>query len=342
MTAAPRRHLRAALTFLGAALSAGAMVSASAQTAPAQKPSESVVVTGQKPLSDDALNAVVSQFIDLHAAKNRKTGQYMRDDAGPLCPVTLGLPPAFDAFVTRRILSVAASVGARTDASGTCRANVEILFTDQPQQLVKSLSDRTRGAILGMHFNHERPRYLEVTHPIQGWYVTGTRYDENTIEPVTSTAPDGSTKPTNDRAIAYDDAYWNAPERVVLGSKIPVRRVSAIANVLIVADMKTMAGREIGPVADYITMLSLSQPRSLDECNDLPSILDLLSDGCDGRPKPQALTDSDMAYLKGLYAADLGATTVSVQKSSIANGMKGNLVDPAQADSSAEKKPAGQ
>ena len=38
------------------------------------------------------------------------------------------------------------------------------------------------------------------------------------------------------------------------------------------------------------------------------------------------VTGSDMAYLKGLYAADLGATSVSVQKDNIATGMKGELV----------------
>jgi hypothetical protein len=93
-----------------------------------------------------------------------------------------------------------------------------------------------------------------------------------------------------------------------------------IANVLI-------AGQEIGPIADYIAMLSLSQPSSLDDCNDLPSILDLMASGCDARAKPVALTESDVAYLKGLYAADLGAVNVSTQKDNIASGMKGNLGD---------------
>jgi hypothetical protein len=88
-----------------------------------------------------------------------------------------------------------------------------------------------------------------------------------------------------------------------------------------------IAGQEIGPIADYIAMLSLSQPNSLDECNDLPGILDLMASGCDARPKPVALTESDVAYLKGLYAADLGAVNVSTQKDNIASGMKGNLGD---------------
>ncbi len=96
-------------------------------------------------------------------------------------------------------------------------------------------------------------------------------------------------------------------------------------NVLIVADIKKVAGAEVGPISDYIAMLALSEPRSLDDCNTLPSILDRMSDACRDREKPKALTDSDIAYLKGLYAADLGATTNLTQKESIEAGMKGEM-----------------
>jgi len=106
-----------------------------------------------------------------------------------------------------------------------------------------------------------------------------------------------------------------------------MRRISAIANALVVADLKKVGGLEIGPIADYITMLVLTEPRSLDDCNAFPSILDLMASDCQGRTKPVALTESDWAYLKGLYAADLGARTVSEQKDNIASGMKGNLGD---------------
>ena len=288
--------------------------------AQAQKTPETVVVTGQRDI-----DTVVSQFVEQHAKPNRKTGQYMRDDVWPVCPITLGLPKAFNDFVTARVLSVATSVGAKTGAPGTCKPNVEILFTDDPASVVRSLSERTHGAILGMHTVHERPGMMAVTHPIQSWYVTATRMDENSISPVTSYGTDYSVKPGDDKKPAIDDAYRNAPDRISLGSAIPSRRISAIANVLIVADIKEVGGREIGPVADYITMLALSEPASLDACNALPSILDLMATDCGTRPKPVALTENDMAYLKGLYAADLGQTTNSMQKQSIENGMKGEM-----------------
>lgn len=320
---------------LGAVLAAGLFVAgaASAQTAAPGK-TETVVVTGQRPEQD--IETVISRFVDQHAATNRKTGQYMRDDLGPVCPVTVGLPQEFNKFVTTRVVQVAKDAGAKTDTTGTCAPNIEILFTDQPQAVVKTLSEKTHGAILGMHFVHEVPRLLQVTHPIQSWYVSGTRLEDNAITPMTSIGRDGTAVSGDDKTPSVDSAYHNAPDRVSLGSKLPGRRVSSIVNVLIIADMRKVAGAEIGSVADYIAMLALSEPRSLDQCNELPSILDLMTD-CGTRPKPAKLTDSDVAYLKGLYAADLGATTNSAQKESIENGMEGELGEHAKPGA----KPAG-
>lgn len=291
--------------------------------APAASPHETVVVSAPKTQQD--IETIVSKFVDLHAATNRKTGQYMRDDIGPVCPTTLGLPQAFDDFISARVVKVAASVGAKTDPTGKCTPNIEILFTDRPKAVVKALAERTKGAILGMHYLHEAPRLLDVTHPIQGWYVTGTRMLSASISPVADVERDGTTQSGAEKAPRIDSAYHNAPNRIATGTLVPGRRLSSILNVLIVADIREVGNHEVGPIADYITMLALSQPHSLDECNELPSILDLMATECESRAKPDKLTDSDMAYLKGLYAADLGATTNSMQKQSIQTGMEGEL-----------------
>jgi len=58
--------------------------------------------------------------------------------------------------------------------------------------------------------------------------------------------------------------------------------------------------RSLGLLADYVTMLALSQPRALGQCNALPSITDLFAP-CPGRPAPTGLTPADAAYLTALY-----------------------------------------
>ncbi len=64
---------------------------------------------------------------------------------------------------------------------------------------------------------------------------------------------------------------------------------------------KALAGYEIGALADYIAFLALAQPRSLDDCQQLPTILNLLAPGCPGADAARELTASDLGYLRGLY-----------------------------------------
>jgi hypothetical protein len=279
---------------------------------------ETVIVTGTKP--SDTMDQIVSQFVDVHAATDRKTGQMVRDVDSGICPFTAGLPPALNAFVTARIVAVAKLSGARVQAAGSCRPNIEVLFSADPQALVDSLVTQTHGAILGVHYVHETDRLSRMRRPIQSWYITATRR-------LSASSDSTSTSQGTEASVgkyAPDDAYRVAPERHVLGSKLDSRIQSEIVNALIVADTNRLAGHDIGPVADYIAMLALSQPKDPDGCNDLPSILDLMSAGCGDRQKPKALTDSDMAYLKALYAADLGAMRRQ-EEDSVTNGMKNNL-----------------
>ena len=96
------------------------------------------------------------------------------------------------------------------------------------------------------------------------------------------------------------------------GSHFRPRHTSELMNVLIVADLSKLDGREIGPLSDYIALLALSQVKSQDACNPvLPSILDMLAADCQGATSPQGLTEGDLAFLKALYASDLAATEVS-------------------------------
>ena len=76
----------------------------------------------------------------------------------------------------------------------------------------------------------------------------------------------------------------------------------------IVADSKTLEGKDVGLVADDLVMLALSQPKSLDGCTALPSVIDVFAKApCPGRDPPDGLTPADAAYLTALYSADLEA-----------------------------------
>jgi hypothetical protein len=69
-------------------------------------------------------------------------------------------------------------------------------------------------------------------------------------------------------------------------------------------------------------MLALAQLNSLDTCQQLPSIVNMLAAGCER--KADALTANDLGYLRGLYKMGAGRTLRS-QKDDIAYQMEKNL-----------------
>ena len=98
---------------------------------------------------------------------------------------------------------------------------------------------------------------------------------------------------------------------------------SGIFNILIVAEPAKLLGYEVGTLADYIAMLALSQAGSLDTCQDMPSISNLLVKDCGS--SAIKITDADLAYLRGLYSLPKGYS-LSTQRSGIGFQMKKVLV----------------
>ena len=84
-------------------LAAGAVAQTNG-TGGTRQPTETVVVSGNR-----NIDSILSGFVDRQAATNRKTGQYIRDDLGPVCPVAMGMPDAFNKFVTDRVVAVVKS-----------------------------------------------------------------------------------------------------------------------------------------------------------------------------------------------------------------------------------------
>jgi hypothetical protein len=263
-----------------------------------------VTVTGRRAADEDMIRAVIAPFVTSHAARDRKSGLLLRAAPTGICPVALGLPEAFDDFVIHRIIEVARQAGAAMEPKGRCRPNVEVLFTSRPQVVIDALARQTHGEILGFHFLGEKGPLIHVTRPIQAWYITGTRGDSSSQDKRLDS--DGTV--SGDHAQVRIDRAYGGGLDTGTGSLVPPRNRSQFVNVLILADAGKLAGHEIGPVADYVALLALSQPQNLDGCGALPSILDLLASGCGSRPAPRALTDSDLAFLKALYAADLSSS----------------------------------
>ncbi len=102
---------------------------------------------------------------------------------------------------------------------------------------------------------------------------------------------------------------------------------SELVHTLILVDANKVADAQIGSIADYFAVLALSRWQSLETCNAIPTILNLMADGCDADPTPEAATGADLALLTGLYTSDpreLG----SLQRATIASAIR-KAGDPA-------------
>lgn len=266
---------------LGPAIATFAAAASMAADAPANKPTTSETVTVTAPRERDQapdLRSDVRRFIDGHAKPSPRILQIARWKA-PICPSTRGLPAAYNAFVSTHVRQAATDAHVAVSTDATCRPNIDIIFTDEPQKLIAYIADHYDWMI-GYHYLQQTDAMATIRRPIQAWYTTATQGGPLTL---------------------VDDPYKPMPPGAA-GSRLSNGLRSLFWHVLIIADAKALGGHEMGPIADYVAMLALAQAPDQEGCAPLPTILDLLAPGCDA--PPAALTAEDKSFLTGLYAMD--------------------------------------
>jgi hypothetical protein len=275
-----------------------------------------VTVTAPRPPTPEELaGEAVPNFVMSHVTPSTVIGQLTRWRTG-ICPVTRGLSAAMNAFVTARILAVAAAVGAPHQTAASCKNNIDILFTLEPQQLLDALIKKD-SRLLGFHYPQQEKKLATVDRPIQGWYVTSTRNYAG-LEIIDDALPFS----LMDGSVAMQGKIMNAGKVPpgIPGSRLTDLRTSQVVLALIVVDARKVEGMTIGSIADYLAMLALSQARSADTCSQLPSIMDLMASRCENDRKPDQMTAGDLAFLRALYSANM-ETVIEIESSSIENQM---------------------
>lgn len=267
------------MSFLRALLAAAAALCALSAPAFAQSDAsaaeeESIVVIGT-PENPPSLETEIQRFVRGHARLSRIDQLARWDD--PLCVRVINLPEAFANFIANRVHEVAAEAGAPERAEAGCIPTVSIMFTTEPQALIDHIRAETPD-LLGAYFINQRDALATIRRPIQAWYVTATRTPMETVI---------------DRPMR--DPLPGNP-----GSRITRNLQSVFAHVLIVVDANAVADAPVGPIADYIAMLSLTAVQEESwGCGGLVTIMEHFSE-CSNAP--QELTSADRAFLRGLYA----------------------------------------
>jgi beta-lactamase regulating signal transducer with metallopeptidase domain len=235
----------------------------------------------------------------------------------PVCVSVQGLAADGAAKVTGRVRELAGDLGIGAQPSG-CKPNIQIMFTDKPQALLDKVVAKDEH-LLGYYHRSDRDRLKTVTHPIQAWYVTATGGDGGNVIGLTfasgATAPGPSGRAPHGLQIDDEDNTWWGPTGCGDKSKFTACLSSEFQSVLVVVDTgKAQDAGLGGPIADYVAMLAMAQPRSLDSCGVLPSVIELFAKGCPGRAGGNGMTRADAAYLTALYKIDLQSRKAAQQR----------------------------
>lgn len=290
-----RRCLHSTLLFV--LVWAGSTSLAGAQSQPPG--TESVIVNGAKLAPEEKLR----DFILGYATPAGVGGKMARWKYG-VCPVAAGLPEAYAKFVTARVRQVAGMVGAPVADARSCKTNIDIVFTLNPQVLLDDVRKKHR-VFLGYHDAAEELRLATVTHPVQAWYTT------QTVDLNGSTYVDDKLRGHGGfyimvpRGPGYEQVFIpDAHVANVTGNHLEDGISSELYHVIITVDPTKVQGQTIGALADYVAMLSLAQTQSFEACAPIASITNLLSHGCDATATTSEISANDLAYLQGLYRVD--------------------------------------
>jgi hypothetical protein len=255
-------------------------------------------------LAGNSLDEFIVHHATTHFVDTTTTGNLARWRGGKqsICPVTEGLSPGYDAFVTARLRSIAAYVGAPVESDPQCKSNVQIVFTSHPQEKMDSITKWATGPAFQNRYAGGGKDLIafKSDHAIQGWYMT--------------TSGGSAVLNTDVGMVGFSiQPVWPQIAQKYIGSTATGTRVSGgsgtgsgIGIVILVVDPTRVVGYTIGTIADYLAMLTLSVAQSPDHCDSLPSILDIMSSSCGKREMPTGITAGDLAFLKALYYKNTG------------------------------------
>ena len=285
--------------------------------AQAPAPNDSVTVSGTKE------EQAVTRFVAASVTPTRMTGKTARWET-PICPAMQGIKPEEAEAMLKRLKQNAADAGVRVNGKKDCDPNIEIIFTEYPQGVMDQVKESQPDLLGYSDSSEERDRLATVKRPIQAWYRTATQDlrghtfvdGSHTTDPgqgVTAVLPCANTS-QNKQLTTYNGM------QVFSGVGICTRQItyaikantpgfalqdglrSQFDHISIVVDTQKVAKMKADAVTDYISMVALAQLSSLETCQALPSITNMLVAGC--AQSADTLTVNDLGYLRGVYQSN--------------------------------------
>lgn len=222
----------------------------------------------------------------------------------PVCPLTAGLAKDPAEFVLARI-STAARDASVPLAPEKCQPNFYVVVTQDPEGLIKGWLKRDPRAFGDVPDSVTRT-FVEKSRPVRVWYNVSFRGHDGV--PLT---PGGT--------FELGTALSAPTNKHATDSRLTLSDVTELGSVMVVVDLKSVAGLQFGQLADYIAMVGLSEVSLDADLGAAPSVLQLFAKGsAPGPASPQGLTVWDQAFLKALYTTQQASV---MQRSEITHAM---------------------
>lgn len=218
-----------------------------------------------------------------------------------VCVGAINFQPAAARVIVDRVSEVAVSLGLRSEAPG-CDPQVLIVATNDGPGTATGLVERRRrlfdlggeGMDLG---SRALARFQSNDRAVRWWHIS-LPGDADTGGRIVRLPGDGSSSDLKDVILVEK----------FIASRIYSERRDNLIRVVIIVDTSRLGETTFAQLADYVAMLSMAQINPDVDVRGHDSILNLFRDPAG----VQGLTDWDMAYLGGLYAARLDSvSTVS-------------------------------
>jgi hypothetical protein len=300
---------------------AGLAAFVAVSSAVAQEPvnSDAIVVTGRQ------VQDMARAFADAVSAPPARENQLARFQAS-ICPGVMGLNQRQGQFVVDRIAQRAMALGLHVEEPG-CRANVLVLVTRDANALAAAIAEQERYLManygsqenLSTRGGDALNAFINETRPVRWWHVSQTETTRGDV--LRNTDPHWGTK-------HGEIAIRNVEVAVVSNGefgRLARPTLQAFRNAVLIVDAERVGNVQVSALADYLAMVSLAQLDPEADTSQQSSILNLFADAQSARMA--GMTDWDLAYLHGLYAAQSNAPNERRQIEDIARRMRGDLTE---------------
>jgi hypothetical protein len=247
----------------------------------ATEPIETVEVTASR----EKVRREIQSFV--HKV-TRLEGEFVARWGDPICPMVVGVSDSQSQFIQHRLIEVQDTVRKiRRNPGEKCRPNLFVIITDEADQLIADWKERDPGMFRWK--DREGVSHSNGTGAVRTWHNA-------IVEPDGGGGASAATGTRLNKGIPSGKPSCPTTSRIAAGCW------EHITAVVVLVNARATGKVTLAQLADYISVVSLSQIDLSANIGGVDSILQLFA-----QPPPDVtpagLTEWDHAFLNGLYRA---------------------------------------